>query len=72
MFGHLGEDVVSGAVDDAHDCVYRLACKRHLERANERYAAGYGRLEIQTHSAGPSCSQDFCTVAGQQFFVGGD
>ena len=47
LLGHLGEDEVGGAVDDAHHPADRLAAQALAERADERDAAGDGGLEQQ-------------------------
>ena len=45
--GHAGEDVVGGAVDDAHHPGDALPHERLAERPDDRDAAGHGRLEQQ-------------------------
>ena len=52
VLGHAGEDVVGGAVDDAHHPADALAHQRLAQRADDRDAAGHRRLEEQVDAGG--------------------
>ena len=55
LFCHLREDVVGGAVDNAHNGVDCFACQRHLKGADERNTTGYSCFKIQAHSSSGGC-----------------
>ena len=50
--GHPREDVVGGAVDDAHHPADALPHQRLAQRPDDRDAAGHGRLEEQVDTGG--------------------
>jgi hypothetical protein len=70
--GHPREDVVRGAVDDAHDPVDPLAGQGLPQRADERDAAADRRLEQQVDARGLGGREQLGAVVGQQLLVGAD
>ena len=70
--GHAGEDVVGGAVDDAHHPGDALAHQRLAQRPDDRDAAGHGRLEQQVDPGGLGGLEQLGAVVGQQLLVAGD
>ena len=69
--GHAAEDVVGGAVDDAHDAAHRLAGQGLPQRPHERDGAAHRRLEQQVHAGRPGRGEEFGAVSGQDLLVGG-
>ena len=69
---HAIEDVVRGAVDDAHDPLYAVAGQRIAQRADDRDGAGGGGLVIDGGAHLVGSVEDLGAVCGQQGFVRGD
>ena len=72
LLGHLGEDEVGGAVEDAHHAGDRLAAQALAQRADERDAAGDGRLEQQVDAVGVGGGEQLGADVGEQLLVAGD
>ena len=72
FLGHLGEDEVGGAVDDAHHPLDRLTAQALTQRPDHGDTPGYRRLEqeVDTHFVGRG--EQFGADIGEQFLVGGD
>ena len=69
--GHLGEDVVGGAVDDAHDPLHRLGRQRLPQGPDERDGPGHCCFEQQIHARIVGRREQLGAVVGQQLLVGG-
>ena len=70
--GHAREDVVGGAVDDAHHPGDALADQRLAQRTDDRDAAGHGRLEEEVDPGALGGLEELGAVLGQQLLVPGD
>ena len=70
--GHAAEDVVGGAVDDAHDAPHRLAGQGLPQCPDDGDGTAHRRLEQQVHAAGAGRGRQFGTVRGDDLLVGGD
>ena len=68
--GHLGEDEVRGAVDDAVDALHVRGRERLLQHADDRHDAGHGALEAQLDLVLAGGRPQLLAVAGQQQLVG--
>ena len=69
--GHLREDVVAGAVDDAVTGQDAVGDEPFLDRADQRNAAGDRGLEREGHPALPRLRVQLGAVVREQRFVGG-
>ena len=72
LVGHLGEDVVRRAVDDAHQLVDALGGEGHLQRTDDGDAAGDAGAVFQVHALLASLGAEGVALLGDQFLVGGD
>ena len=72
LLGHLGEDEVGGAVDDAHHAADRLAAQALAQRADQRDAAGDGGLEQQVDAGVVGGGVQLGADVGEQLLVRGD
>ena len=72
LLGHLGEDEVGGAVDDAHHPADRLAAQALAQGAHDRDATGDRRLEQQVDTRLVGDGEQFGADVGEQFLVAGD
>ena len=72
LLGHLGEDVVRRAVDDAHDAVDGLAPQALAQHPHDGDAAGHGRFEQEVPVGGGGGGEQLGADVGQQLLVGGD
>ncbi len=72
MFGHLAEDVVGRAVDDAHHPGDGLADERLAQWPHQRNRPGHRSLEQQVDTGGCRSVVELGAVVGQQLLVGGD
>ena len=72
LFGHLGEDEVGGAVDDAHHASHRFAAQAFAQRANDRNATGDGGFEQEVDTSRVGGGEQLGAHVGEKFFVGGD
>ena len=70
--GHLVEDVVGGAVDDAEHARHLVSDEGFAQRLEERDGAAHGGFEVDVDALGFGGRVDFRTVLGQQRLVGGD
>ena len=70
--GHPGEDVVGGAVDDAHHAGDALPHQRLAERTDDRDAPGHRRLEEQVDPGALGGLEELGPVLGEQLLVAGD
>ena len=70
--GHAGEDVVGGAVDDAHHPGDALADQRLAQRADDRDAAGHRGLEEEVDAGRLGRLEQLGAGDGQQLLVAGD
>ena len=70
--GHLVEDVVGGAVDDAEHAGHPVADQGLAQRPQERDRAAHGGFEVDVDAFGFGGGVDLGTVFGQQRLVGGD
>ena len=69
--GHLVEDVVRGAVDDAQHAVDLVACEGFAQRAHNRDCPADRGFEEDVDAVLPCGLVDFLTVLGKQRLVGG-
>ena len=69
---HAGQDVVGGAVDNAHDLGQLVAGEALLERADDRDGAGHRRLKLEITVICLCEVEQLCAVLRDQIFVGGD
>src|SRR5882724_11644548 len=69
---HCGENVVSGPVQDPCDARYLVCLQSALDRRDQRDAAANRRLEQYGHVVAMSELEDFRSVPGDHFLVGGD
>jgi hypothetical protein len=69
--GHLGEDVVGGAVDDPEHLLDRDRAEALLDHADHRNRARDGRLEPKLGTALPRGGDQLLAVLGEQLLVGG-
>ena len=69
--GHLVEDVVGGAVDDAEHAGDLVADQRFAQRAHDRDRAADRGFEVDVHALGFRGLVDLGAVLGQQRLVGG-
>ena len=69
---HPGEDVVGGAVDDAHHPGDALPHQRLAERPDDRDAARDGGLEEQVDPGALGGLEELGAVLGEQLLVAGD
>ncbi len=69
---HLGQDIVSGTVDDAHDFVYVVGIEAFLERADDGDHSTHCALELDVYRVGRSGCEDIVAVTGDHLLVGGD
>ena len=67
--GHLGEDVVGRAVDDAHDPLHRLSRQRLPEGTDEGDGPRDGGLEQQIDTGVVGGREQLRAVVGQQLLV---
>jgi hypothetical protein len=72
VFGHLGQDEVGGAVDDAHDAPDRLAAQALAQRADQWDATSDGGFEQQVDTGAVGCCVQLGADVRQQLLVGGD
>ena len=72
LLGHLGEDVVGGAVDDAEHAADRLAAEALAQGPDDRDAAGDGRLEEQIAAGRVGGGEQLGADVGEQLLVGRD
>ena len=72
LLGHLRQDVVGRAVDDADDAPDRLAAEALAQRPHERDAAGDRGLEEQVDAVVVGGVEQLDADVGQQLLVGGD
>ena len=70
--GHLVENVVGGAVDDAEHARHLVAHQRFAQRLEERNGTAYGGLEVDIDALGFGGRVNLRTVLGEQSLVGGD
>ena len=70
--GHVGEDVVGGAVDDAHHPADAVAGERLAQRADERDATAHRRLEQDVDARALGGLEQLATVGGDELLVRGD
>ena len=70
--GHVGEDVVGGAVDDAHHPADAVAGERLAQRADERDATADRRLEEDVDARALGGLEQLPPVGGDELLVGGD
>ena len=70
--GHLVENVVGGAVDDAQHAGHLVARQGFAQRQQERDGATNGRFEVDVDALGLGRGVDFRAVLGKQRLVGGD
>ncbi len=71
LVGHLGEDVVAGAVDDAEGGAHAVGDQAVLHRADQRDAARHRGLEPQHDPVAPRLLEQLGPVVGEQGLVGG-
>ena len=71
VLGHLGEDVVGRAVDDAHHAADRLAAQALAQHTDERDPAGDRGLEQQVDVAVVGRREQLGADVGEQLLVGG-
>ena len=69
VVGHLREDVVGGAVDDAHHAGDRLAAQALAQRPHDGDAAGHRRLEQQVDAALVGEREQLDADVGEQLLV---
>ena len=72
LLRHLREDVVGGAVDDAHHAGHVFTDERFAQRTDERDAAGDGGFEEQIDARIGRDGVELRTMSSQQFLVAGD
>ena len=72
LVGHLGQDVVAGAVDDAEGREDAIGGQALLDGADQRDAPCDGGLEPDHHTVLPRLGEDLRAVMGQEGLVGGD
>ena len=70
--GHAGEDVVGGAVDDAHHPADAVAGQRLAQRPDERDATAHRRLEEDVDAGALGGLEQLAAVGGDELLVGGD
>ena len=70
--GHLVENVVGGAVDDAEHARHLVADEGFAQGLEERDGTAHGGFEVDVDALGFGGRVDFRTVLGQQRLVGGD
>jgi len=70
--GHLGEDVVGGAVDDAEHPRDRLAVQALAQCPHDRDPTRHRRLEQEITAGGIGCRVQLGADVRQQLLVGGD
>ena len=70
LVGHLAQDVVAGAVDDAGQRQHPVGDQAFLDRADQRDAAGHRRLEAQRHAVAARRLVELGAVVGEQRLVG--
>ena len=70
--GHLGEDVVGRAVDDAVDALDARGGERLLQHPDHRHDAGDRALEAQLHAVLARARPQLLAVLGEQLLVGRD
>ena len=69
LLGHLGEDVVGRAVDDADDSPDRFAAQALAQAAHERDAAGDGGFEEQVDAVAIGSLEQLDADVGEQLLV---
>ncbi len=69
---HLGQDVVGGAVDDAHHPADGLTDQRFAQDPDERDAARHRGLEEQVPPGLGGCLEQLGSVVGEELLVAGD
>ena len=72
LFGHPGEDVVRGAVDDAHHPADALACQRLAQRPDQGDPTRHRRLVEQVEACVRGRLEQLAPDVGEQLLVGGD
>ena len=72
LLGHLGEDEVGRAVEDADHARERLAAQALTQGADERDAAGDGGLEQQVDALRVGDREQLGADVGEQLLVAGD
>ena len=70
--GHLGEDEVGGAVDDAQHSSDRFAVQALAQRPHDRDATGYCRFEEEVATSCVGGGVELGADVGEQLFVRGD
>ena len=68
---HLREDVIGGAVDDAHDRLHLGGKQRLAQHLDHRDGGAHGRLEAQLAAALLGGGQQLGCMTGEQLLVGG-
>ena len=69
---HAGENVVGGAVDDAHDRLDAIDAERTFERSDDRNTATDGGFDHDVDACGSGGFVNFFAVAGDDSFIGSD
>ena len=72
MLGHLGQDVVAGAVQDAEELLDAVGGQALAQGQDDGDAAAHRGLEGDLHAFGRGRGQKLVAVMGQQGLVGGD
>ena len=72
LMDHLGEDEVSGAVEDARDLADVVRDQTLVDRTDDRDAAADSRLKHEVGVLLGRNRQQLRAVGGDQLFVGGD
>ena len=72
LVGHLGEDVVAGAVENAEQLAGAVARQPLADGLDDRNAARHRGLEIQRHAVHFGQPREARTMMRQQRLVGGD
>ena len=70
--GHLVEDVVGGAVDDAEHARHLVSDEGFTQWLEERNSTAHGSLKVDIDALGFGGRIDLRTILGQQRLVGGD
>ncbi len=72
VLGHLGEDVVAGAVDDADDAGDVVGEEGLGECGDDGDGSAAGSFELDAFFGAFGGGEDFLAVDGEEVFVGGD
>src|SRR5690606_15305338 len=69
---HFGEDVVTGAIDDARHPIDVVGGQTFAQRLQDRDTAGHRRFKSHVHAVFLGGEEDLVAVLGDQRLVGGD